>query len=74
MLWEPGHLPTPAAEVAEGCWKEEERTPLLVRERLGASVTVSLVGVLGALLGGRRVSHGALGLGGALDVTLVTQA
>lgn len=33
------------------CLKEEELTPLLVQEGLGASVTMGLVGVLGALLG-----------------------
>lgn len=43
-------------------------------DRAGASVTVGLVGVLRALLGRGRVSHGALGLGGALDITLVAQA
>lgn len=32
------------------------------------------MGVLGALLGGRRVSHGALGLRGTLDVALVAEA
>lgn len=48
--------------------------PLLVRDSLGASVTVGLVGVLGALLGRRCVSHGALGLSGTLDVALVTKA
>lgn len=37
-----------SAEVGE---EEEELTPLLVQERRGASVTVGLVGVLGALLG-----------------------
>lgn len=54
--------------------EEEELTPLLVQERLGASETVGLVGILGALLGWRRVSHGALGLSGTLDVALVTKA
>lgn len=39
-----------------------------------ASVAVALVGVLGALLGGCGVSHGALGLRGALDAALVAQA
>lgn len=44
------------------------------RAATGASVTVALVRVLGALLGRRRVSHGALGLSGSLDVALVTKA
>lgn len=39
-----------------------------------ASVAVALVGVLGALLGCCGVSHGALGLRGALDAALVAQA
>lgn len=69
--------PVTSAEVVEGWLKEEEeeqRTPLLVWERLEASVTVGLVRVLGAHLGRRRVSHGALGLGGTLDIALITKA
>ncbi len=53
---------------------EEELNPLLVLEWLGASVAVGLMRVLGALLGWRRVSHGALRLSGTLDIALVTKA
>lgn len=57
-----------AAEVLKG-WRV-----VLVQEWRGASVTVGLVGVMGALLGRWRVSHGALGLSGTLDAALVTKA
>lgn len=64
-----------SAEVVKGLLKEyEEWTPLLVRQQLGASVTVGVVGVLRAHLGRRGVSHGALWLGGALDVALIAKA
>lgn len=71
---QPGHG-SRGAEVVEG-WLKTRRslTPLLVREWQGSSVTVGLVGVLGALLGWWWVSHGALGLSGTLDIALVTKA
>lgn len=53
---------------------EEELIPLLVHNHLATSVTVGLMGVLGTLLGGRRVSHSALRLRRTLDVALVTKA
>lgn len=36
-------------------------------------VAVALMGVLGALLGGGGISHGALGLRGGLDAALIAK-